>query len=316
LVLLASTSARATCPDGTPWVRVDSSHPDVTRLLRAELATQHIALCEQPDANAPAPIATVSLDVAEDTAAVRVEIHDSVTEKLVSRDVSLAGVPLDTRALTVALAADELLRASWAELTLATAPPPPKPPPVEVLATVHDQGRPETPHPPRAAVGVAAAIDAFVNASTLLGADVVVSVWIVARVRVEARFGVRGGLTQSGPDGDVASSALGGMLGAAVTLTPPARALGLDVAARVGFIRASFVPTPNVGATGTPSSDVAVVGDATVEGWLKLAPALRLVAVAGPIVALRPVRITDGGTTIGGIDGAGVTTSLGIAGTF
>jgi hypothetical protein len=155
-------------------------------------------------------------------------------------------------------------------------------------------------------------MDVFVGSatSTLFGADLVAQVWIVPRVRVEGRFGVRTALLQSGPDGDVATSTVGGKLGAAVSLTPPGRALGLDVTARLGVLRASFVPTAVASAIATPASDVAA------DGWLKLGSALRLIATVGPAVVLRPVRVTDAETVIGGIDGAGVTAALGLWGTF
>ncbi len=290
----------------------------MTRLLRAELATRHIALCETPDAGAPPPIAIVSMSLAADTATVRVEVHDRVTAKIVSRDVSLAGVPDDTRALTVALAGDELLRASWAELALQSSPTPKEPPPAEVLAVVRAELPVAHAKPPRAALGLAGAMDVFVGSatSTLLGADLVGEVWIVPRVRVEARFGVRSGLKQSGPDGDVATSTLGGKLGGSVSVTTPDRPLGLDVTARLGVMRASFVPTAYTSATATPASDVAVTVEATADGWLKLGTALRLVATVGPAIVLRPVRVTDGATVIGGIDGAGVTAALGLWGAF
>ena len=122
--MLASAPALG-CPDARPWVRIDAT-PDVTRLLRAELAPKHIDLCDAPAPGAPAPIASLTVALASDTATVRVEVRDRVTAKDVTRDVSLADVPEDTRALTIALAADELLRASWVELSLANAPPSPR----------------------------------------------------------------------------------------------------------------------------------------------------------------------------------------------
>src|SRR4029077_5107466 len=146
-----------------------------------------------------------------DSAVVRVEVHDRITEKVVSRDVSLAAVPSDTRRLTVARAADELLRASWAELTLENAPPPKEPPPPAVIAAVHVP--PRRPSSPRFALGAAAAVDAFFGASTLLGADMVASVWIVPRMRIEARLGARAGLAQSGPEGDGGPGTPGGQRG-------------------------------------------------------------------------------------------------------
>ena len=152
--------------------------------------------------------------------------------------------------------------------------------------------------------------------TTLLGADATVSVWIVPRLRVEGRFGARSSVSQSGPDGAVSTTTLGGKLGLVATLTQPAGRAGLDVGVFVGAMLASFAATARTGATATAASDVAVLADASLTGWLRLGSSVRLVASAGPVVALRPVRVTDGGATIGGIDGAGVATSVGLWGTF
>jgi len=319
-VFVAAPIADA-CPRASrPWVRLETkddsgASAQIARLLRAELTSRQIDLCDAADQTAPAPIAVVVTSIGETSASVRVGVRDSVTEKSLSRDLDLANVPSDTRALTVALAADELLRASWAELALASHAPP-RPPPPEVLATIADGMRSKTARAPRVVLGAAAAVDAFGTGTVMLGADVVAAFWIVPRFRIEARFGVRSGLTTTSTDGDVAASALAGKLGALVTITPPARSLGVDVAARIGFIRASFVPTPFAGASGTSLTDVAVVGEATLDGWLRLSPTLRLFVDVGPAVAFRPVRITDGSRVVGGIDGAGVVSSLGIAGIF
>jgi hypothetical protein len=322
LCVLASTRAAEACPrENFPWVRLEnkddsrSASTEIARLLRAELASRHIDLCDAPQPNAPAPIATVTTNVGETSATVRVGVHDSVTEKSLSRDVDLEHVPSDTRALTVALAADELLRASWAELAIASHVSS-HPPPAEVVATVRDAIPTSTSRSSRVALGVAAAIDAYGTGTVFLGADVFAAFWIVPRFRIEARLGVRSALTTTSADGDVASNALVGKLGALVTITSPRRAFGADVAARIGFVRASFVPTPVAGAMGTPLTDVAVVGEVTLDGWLRLSSSLRLFLSVGPTVALRPVNITDGTRVIGGIDGGGVVSTLGIAGIF
>ncbi len=321
LGVLLSAQTTLACPRAPwPWVRLENkadsreASAEITRLLRAELAARHIDLCDVSAPEAPSPIAVVTTTVGETSATVRVGVHDSVTEKSLSRDVDLEHVPSDTRALTVALAADELLRASWAELAIASQAPP-HPPPAEVLATVRD-AIPSSARSSRAAFGVAAAIDAYATGTVLLGADVVAAFWFVPRLRIEARFGVRSALTTTSADGDVAANALVGKLGALVTFTPSSRVVGADVAARIGFIRASFVPTPIGNAMGASMTDVAVVGEVTLDGWLRLSPSLRLFINAGPTVAFRPVSITDGARVIGGIDGGGVVSSLGLAGIF
>ncbi len=94
--------------------------------------------CTARAASAPPPLATIQVSWHPDAVALTVEVHDAVTAKRVSRDVALEGVPRDGQPLTVALEADELLRASWAELELRTAPPPAVPAPPEVTRIVHE----------------------------------------------------------------------------------------------------------------------------------------------------------------------------------
>ena len=112
-----------------PWVQivtedVPGSHVAFVSLLRAELASRGLDLCaSSTDVGAP-PVATIRVSARPDAVALTVEVRDALTEKQVNRDVALAGIPPDGQPLTLALAADELLRASWAELTLRTAPPP------------------------------------------------------------------------------------------------------------------------------------------------------------------------------------------------
>jgi hypothetical protein len=62
------------------------------------------------------PAALVRVEGRDDVAII--ELDDRVTHKRVGRDLSLRGIPANGRALAIAIAIDELLRASWAELTL------------------------------------------------------------------------------------------------------------------------------------------------------------------------------------------------------
>jgi hypothetical protein len=83
--------------------------------LAAELAHRGIDVCA-PDATTREPAALASLTA--DEATVIIELDDRITHKRVGRDLPLARVPPNGRALAIAIAIDELLRASWAELTL------------------------------------------------------------------------------------------------------------------------------------------------------------------------------------------------------
>jgi hypothetical protein len=83
--------------------------------LAAELAHRGIDVCA-PGATARDPAALAKLTANDAT--VIIELDDRVTHKRVGRDLPLARVPPNGRALAIAIAIDELLRASWAELTL------------------------------------------------------------------------------------------------------------------------------------------------------------------------------------------------------
>jgi hypothetical protein len=82
--------------------------------LAAELAHRGIDVCDSNTAREPAALAKLSRT--DDT--VVIELDDRVTHKRVGRDLVLARLPANGRALAIAIAIDELLRASWAELTL------------------------------------------------------------------------------------------------------------------------------------------------------------------------------------------------------
>ncbi len=105
-----------------------SAAPDVDPALVAEVRTdlatelEHrgLAVCG-PDGREREPAARVLLREAGE--AVVVELDDRVTNKRVARDLSLVRIPPNGRALAIAIAIDELLRASWAELTLQREPP-------------------------------------------------------------------------------------------------------------------------------------------------------------------------------------------------
>jgi hypothetical protein len=81
-----------------------------------ELAHRGISLCDAESSAGREPAAVVGVQAND--AAVTISLDDRVTHKRVARDLSLQGIPANGRALAVAIAIDELLRASWAELTL------------------------------------------------------------------------------------------------------------------------------------------------------------------------------------------------------
>lgn len=140
--------------------------------LSAALSPQRMGVCE--DAEGPRGEKSVSLVKVELDAEsrVRIEVDDTLTNKTVARDIRLEDPKDNASALIVAVAIDELLRATWAELSIKKDPPKDPPPAV-----------PEPPPPPRAEeskiarlpthrVAVGGALDAFVEGSVFFGANI------------------------------------------------------------------------------------------------------------------------------------------------
>lgn len=120
-----------------PWA--EGRRGAVVAELRAALEVQDLELCLEGASDAP-PIASLVL-VDDGSDAIRVEVRDRVTAKRVERTLALGDFPEDTRPLAIAVAADELLRASWAELVLVDAPEPAVEPPAPVRAMVERERR-------------------------------------------------------------------------------------------------------------------------------------------------------------------------------
>ncbi|MEM9071007.1 MAG: hypothetical protein AAGE52_21025 [Myxococcota bacterium] len=88
--------------------------------LTESLRARGVSLCDDPDA---AAAVIVIRQQSGEVAALTVEVRDAVTSKRVERTFDFSSFAADGRALAIAIAADELLIASWAELTTQSAPP-------------------------------------------------------------------------------------------------------------------------------------------------------------------------------------------------
>ncbi len=171
-----------------------------------------------------------------------------MTAKRVGREIDHAGTPRDGRGVVVALAADELLRASWAELALERVPKPAVPITSEVRAVLAAPPRP----PSRVGFGVRGAGEWWSGGLSLFGADADLSVRLARRWSLRAFGGVRVALDVDAPDG--AASARAGTLriGPEIALTNPDKrstvlAWGADVALYV--LQLTATPTPPARAT-------------------------------------------------------------------
>jgi hypothetical protein len=310
-----ASAASTTCGTaGRPWVAIRGVVPElpaIAELLRVELESRGIDLDAGAEGCGNDPIATIVVTRSERGAQIVVEVRDQLTAKRVAREVDLAAVPADSRTLTLAVAAAELLRASWAELALANAPPPT----VTVPSAIEEALTRELVRPsassPTAGFGAAAAIEHWTGGSTLYGADLGVMAWLAPRLATVLRLGVRAGATASAPDGQVRASAWVAGADAALRVTPW-QADGIDAVARVNLEEVSYFAVPNPTAHGSSESGLALVAGAGAQGWFALSASIRLAIEGLVMVPIRPVRAQDAGRDVTAVSGVGVAGGLGL----
>src|SRR5262249_48476924 len=122
---LSSSPALARCPttDKARWVKLDPGATlDVARIereLRINLAESGIELCRETDSSNQLSTLRIGAGGAD---RITLTVEDRVTSKRIERVVRLSRTSEETRPIEIALAADELLRASWAEIVLRDAP--------------------------------------------------------------------------------------------------------------------------------------------------------------------------------------------------
>ena len=112
---------------------------EVRKDLAAELAPRGFGVCASHAAQGEL-VADVVL-VQREPALVAIEVDDYTTGKRIARDVRLARIPAGGVALAIAIATDELLRASWAELILLRRAP--TPPAAELVSPPAPPSEPE-----------------------------------------------------------------------------------------------------------------------------------------------------------------------------
>jgi len=309
-----------------PWVALsfegqDWSRPlrdNVIADLRAGLRLRGIDACMAdavPPASTTKPVASVALHVsASERVLVSIDVHDAITDKRVLRNVDLRTATPDARGLLLAQAADELLRASWVELSLPDAPVPAAPPPIEVRRAIQ-------PHSVSQAkgtvLGARAAIEYYTGGQTLIGADAFVDFWLLDRLGASLALGLRTGLPAVALDGRIASSAV--VAGAAL-LTPlwPARSR-YNLAVMLGIQAHDIAISGEAArplARGSARSAMALTAHAGVAAWWRWSDALRLALDFGPGLPLRSVSAYDDDREVMSTNGLQLRAALALGGVF
>jgi hypothetical protein len=316
-----TASAQACGEQGRPWVAVvftgaawtDALRAAVLLDLRAGLRLESIETCEGVEQGSETSLARLDLRAADaDHISVGIEVHDAVTAKRVSREVDLRALSADARALAIASATDELLRASWTELALKDAPVPARPAPRAVERAVRRSLEPARVGSREHAIGVRGAVELHAAGLTLLGADLYLDLWLSERLGVELGVGLREGVRRAAPHGSVDARALGSALGMLFAMLPREQPFGLygRVMLAVSSLRMQGIAGER-SVIGAEGAAVDVHGRAGFAASFAPWPgfALRVETELG--VPLRGVRATDSGRAVASSGGLQLHAGLG-----
>ncbi len=316
-------AAEACAPDRAAWLRItfagDAFRPDlqtlVTAQLDADLRDKHISLCEAGAAPADGvPLAEIALTLAQGNV-LGLEVRDGVTDKRLAREVPLSSVPGDALVLSIALATEELLRASWIEAAFPTAgarPPlePPRPVP-PVVAQVNAEQVARLPRATVAQVAVLAVVERATGGLTGFGPDARFT-W-GRRLALGARFGFRASPDVGSADGLVRGREVGAGLTLDYAVVSHDAPWGGAVGVRGDVLDLELSGTPARGAQASSGSSLTTTLSGTVGGWVRIGSPWRLAGELAVGAPLHAVTATDSGATAVSLSGLLVGVAVGIA---
>lgn len=316
LALATWSHAQGSClaPDG-PWLALtfegNSWPAHFTERVQADfqagLGERALPVCV-PEAGARPPLATVTIAERQSGKAVLIRVSDTVTGKRVERDVDLAALPLDGRALAVAVAADELLRASWAELALRRRPEPritprPRPRPPPEVARVVTDSLPGVPRSSLAELGARAALEHYGGGQLHYGVDLFYRHPIGAPLRAEVAVGMRDARSHRTAEGVVSARAYAAELRLSTPLLV-SQSVVLEAFAGARVQRVTFRGEASARYSGLELTGYPVFGRAGVQATLELGSWLFLfgsIAAGAPLHAVHAKSST--GETITAVSG-------------
>jgi hypothetical protein len=340
----AAAEGTAPCPVGEgAWLRVsfagDGFAPplqaQVSEQLGADLRAHRVALCDAASAPAtPAPLAGVDLTLSP-ARVLSIEVSDAVTDKRMTRQIRLASVPRDALGLSIALAAEELLHASWIEAALVPQESPApaavsQPVPAAVREMNEEQvariaaletRRPVGERPEGRGEGstwlqasLLAAIDRATGGQTDLGGDLRLAMG--GRFAFEGELGLRAAPDVQSAHGTVQGRELIAGAGVSFAFMPRRDPWGLQLAARADVVGVSFSAVAAAGARASSGSQLGATAAGSLGVWWRLGGPWRLLAEGTAGGVLRAVTATDAGNASTGVSGAIFGAALGVGATF
>ncbi len=281
--------------------------------LKTQLGDRGIDLCVG-SAGKRKPIGQVTLvidrpDSGPVTALVR--IGDAVTDKRVERTMDLTGMPRDARALAVSSSADELLRASWAELMIADAPEPKMKPPPEVMSAVTSSLVVPEPEPVTPVFQLGVLGSTGVSKDMLaLGPEVMGAYFFNGHVGTTLRLQLTFTPAKDSTNGSVKASSQGALMGMALALNSVSDPAGIGLDLGAGVRRVAFTASASRGAVEASTADWTAELAGGPRGWLQSGP-IRLTLGVELLYALRPTAARDAGQVVLSNEGIGGRVSLG-----
>ncbi|SRR6266540_662813 len=311
--------AEPRCDGADPWVLVElraDGWTEARRLnvlgdLQHTLAPQGIAACVSAAHPAAEALATLAIDLAiNGKATVDIEVRDAVTKKRVRREVDLAGIPADGRELAIAIEADELLRATWAETALDTERARTSERRRDVAGSVAqllDPAREQR----SAGFGARAAGELYLGGALLLGADVFGRVRLGGRVGLELGGEIRASPAVASEHGRVGALAAGGSVGALLRVAG-SQAASVDVGAGLSGSWLQFRGEPDPGQQSWTYSNLLLVGRLRVLGRLALGRSMHAAAGFHVGHTLVGVSANDNGDVVRSASGLTLGATLGL----
>ncbi len=305
LTLVEGREARAAAPCAPDQSRIevtieggaDRLAPAIIEELDAELARAH--LCTSAPGDRSKPLARIRVTLREGAAA-SIRIEDAVTKKTVERAVDVGELPADGRALPIAIAADELLRASWAEVSLRPEVENAKEPvPPVVRASVAPPKLP-LPFVRRTELGLRATVNVYGGGQTHLGGALYARRDLGSWITGEAFGYAREAMPVTAADGSIRTHAWGGGLSLDLHLLRAGVArFGVKAGAELGYVL--FEGSARAGARAAEFGSVVAFGHLGAIGAFDAGP----VRISAAILGLAPFR------SAAALDGAEAATSVG-----
>jgi hypothetical protein len=318
IAVCAASAHAAECSGEKPWVAVSGALPAafaeaVRADLRAGLAPSSIEVCSKRPAQAGEALAEVAIGQARSgDARYTLEVTDSVTRKRVSRDLSLEELPADGRAFALAVAAEELLRASWAELALRGVHSPQTAAPPEVRAIVAEAEPHPKPEPRSVALGARLGFERFLGGQTHYGADVFAVLPLTRLLAATLAAGARRALAEGSAHGEIRATALSAEVGLSVSLVRRG-SVELDALLSQRLLRLSFEPEASAGATGRKRRGFASTSRLGLGFAFGRAGLFRSYSAVGAGLPLKSFSAADAGMTVTGASELELFASTGLA---